>query len=654
MIKDILEHNESVQPTDRTLAKLHADFPQCFDKEGKFNIETFRRLVSGHADITRESYGLDFLGRSYASLISNTDTDTVIVPDEANNAKPENAHSQNVYITGDNLDGLKHLLKSYAGEIKCIYIDPPYNTGEDDFVYSDRFNFTVNDLQDKLGIDEEQAARIFNLTTRRSSSHSAWLTFMAARLPLAYDLLAKDGVIFVSIDDNEQANLKLLLDSIFGEENFVGQLIIKTATDNNPTQINTEHEYILCYSREKEHLPNWSRKNTNRLLIQDKYKALKKKYENAFDIEKELRKWIKANKSNLPQLAHYDKVDERGVFSSSSNSSNTRPGGYHYDILHPITGKPCPIPAYGWRWPKETFEEYDKSGEVYWGKDETTQPHIKMRVEDAKEQLKTIIYEDGRASTKILEDLFGIKKIFDNPKPLETLKRLFDFVTKGDDIILDFFSGSSTTAHAVMQMNADDNGEGKRRYIMVQLDEPTKPDSEARKAGYETIDQIGMERIRRAAAKIREANPLFADNLDLGFKHFTLKGVPQNTLDKIEDFDPHNPIAFEDTLNDFGTATVLKTWMVRDDHGFCAEPERITLSKAEAYKYKNHLYILSGENLDENAMAALVEQYGKDPHFPKAIVVFGYSLNYDQNAMLRANITRLQKDDNSVSLQIRY
>lgn len=218
MIKDILKHNESVQPADRTLAKLHADFPECFDKEGKFNIETFRSLVSEHADISRESYGLDFLGRSYAGLIANTDTDTVIQPDEANNAKPENARSQNVYITGDNLDGLKHLLKSYVGKIKCIYIDPPYNTGKDDFVYSDRFKFTANDLQNKLGIDEEKAARILDLTTRRSSSHSAWLTFMAARLPLARDLLTPDGVIFISIDDNEQANLKLLCDSIFEED----------------------------------------------------------------------------------------------------------------------------------------------------------------------------------------------------------------------------------------------------------------------------------------------------------------------------------------------------------------------------------------------------------------------------------------------------
>lgn len=653
MIKDIIENNENVQLNNKVLAKLHADFPQCFNNEGKFNLETFSTLVSGHADVIHESYGLDFLGKSYASLIANTDTETVILPDEENNSKPENADSQNIYITGDNLDALKHLLKSYTGAVKCIYIDPPYNTGKDDFVYSDRFKFTTTELATKLGIEEEKAARILDLTTRRSSSHSAWLTFMAARLSLAQDLLTPDGVIFISIDDNEQANLKLLLDSIFGEENFVGQLIIQTATDNNPTQINTEHEYMLCYARNKSSLSYWSKKNGNIDLIQQKYNSLKRKYNDISEIQEKLRDWIKENKQKLPQLTHYNYVDEKGVFSGSSNSSNTKPGGYNYDIIHPTTQKPCTKPDFGWRWAKDTFEEYNRQGNVLWGIDEKTQPHIKMRLENAKEQLKSIIYEDGRSSTKLLESLFGSKKIFDNPKPIETLKRIFSFVTNKDSIILDFFSGSGTTAHAVMQMNADDNGEGKRRFIMVQLDEPTKP-GEARKAGYTTIDQIGMERIRRAAAKIREENPLYSTNIDLGFKHFTLRSVPQATLDKIEEFNLQDALAYTDTLQDFGEATVLKTWMVSDGYGFCAEPEKIMLAKAEAYKYENHLYLLNGENIDENAVAALVEQYDKDPKFPKTVVVFGYSLNYDQNTTLRNNINRLKKDDSGVDLQIRY
>lgn len=625
MIKDILKHNESVQPADRTLAKLHADFPECFDKEGKFNIEAFRSLVSEHADISRESYGLDFLGRSYAGLIANTDTDTVIQPDEANNAKPENARSQNVYITGDNLDGLKHLLKSYVGKIKCIYIDPPYNTGKDDFVYSDRFKFTANDLQNKLGIDEEKAARILDLTTRRSSSHSAWLTFMAARLPLARDLLAKDGVIFVSIDDNEQANLKLLLDSIFGEENFVCDFIWKSKSGgaNDSKYVAVDHEYILCYANNVEALGTFMDKEATVSTV--------------YNLKDEYGEYA------------LDRLDKQSIrYSESLDYEIIGPNGESYKPNHKDPNHPNAT----WRWGKDTVKErYNelvfKDGFVY----------TKNYKKDAA-IFRSLLMEErfGRTRTGKTDftSLFPAA-YFSSPKPVKLIKALISVCTQGNDIILDFFSGSGTTAHAVMQMNADDNGEGKRRFIMVQLDEETKPNSEARKAGYETIDQIGMERIRRAAAKIREENPAYADKLDLGFKHFTLKAVPQSTLDKIENFNPEQSLLTDDnTLHVFGEATVLRTWMVSDGYGFSIEPRKIMLSKAEAYRCEDHLYILSGENLDENAVAALVEQYGKDPHFPKKIVAFGYSLNYEQNKMLRENINRLQKDDNGVSLQIRY
>lgn len=628
MIKDILEHNRNVQPADRTLAKLHADFPQCFDKEGKFNIETFRSLVSEHADISRESYGLDFLGRSYAGLIANTDTDTVILPDEANNAKPENARSRNVYITGDNLDGLKHLLKSYTGAVKCIYIDPPYNTGKDDFVYSDRFRFTAPELASKLGMDEEKAARILDLTTRRSSSHSAWLTFMAARLSLARDLLTPDGVIFISIDDNEQANLKLLCDGIFGEENFVCNFIWKSKSGgaNDSKYVAVDHEYILCYANKVEKLGTFMDKDATVSTVYNQ-------------------------KDEYGEYA-LDRLDKQSLgYEESLDFPIKGPDGKIYSVIHKNPNNKVAR----WRWGKNTVRErYNelvfKDGFVY----------TKNYKKDAA-IFRSLLMEErfGRTRTGKTDftSLFPAA-YFSSPKPVKLIKALINVCTQGDDTILDFFSGSGTTAHAVMQMNADDvaaGGEGKRRFIMVQLDEETKPDSEARKAGYETIDRIGMERIRRAAAKIREENPMYADKLDLGFKHFTLKAVPQSTLDKLESFDPRQSLLSDDnTLRAFGEATVVRTWMVSDGYGFSIEPKKIMLSKAEAYRCEDHLYILSGENLDENAVAALVEQYGKDPHFPKKIVAFGYSLNYEQNKMLRENINRLQKDDNGVSLQIRY
>ncbi len=222
MIKDILNQNEKVHANTRQLAALKEHFPACFAADGSFDIERFKSEIADKSNVLQEGYELKFLGKSYAKLLASTETTTVIQPDEAHNALPENATSENIYISGDNLDGLKHLLKSYSKSIKCIYIDPPYNTGSDGFVYSDNFNYTKESLQEKLSVSEEEAERILDLTKRGSASHSAWLMFMYCRLLLARDLLTDDGVIFISIDDNEQANLKLICDDVYVEENWVG------------------------------------------------------------------------------------------------------------------------------------------------------------------------------------------------------------------------------------------------------------------------------------------------------------------------------------------------------------------------------------------------------------------------------------------------
>lgn len=347
-----------------------------------------------------------------------------------------------ILIEGDNLDALTALSYTHEGKIDVIYIDPPYNTGNKDFVYNDSY------------VDAEDSYR-----------HSKWLSFMSRRLYIAKRLLSDKGVIFISIDDNEQANLKILCDEVFGERNFIGELILKTATDNNPSQINTEHEYMLCFAKNKGAQGNWERTSRGAKLIIQKYKELQLEYTSVDTIQKELRKWIKANKELLPQVAHYNNVDERGVYSSSSNSSNPHPGGYMYDILHPVTGKPCPKPQNGWRWPLSTFQQYDYAGQIVWGSDETTQPHVKKRIETSTEYLRTLIYEDNRGTTKALADIFNGEKVFDNPKPTTVLSRVLDFSSSKDIIILDFFAGSGSTLHAVMQLNAEDGGH--RQCILV-------------------------------------------------------------------------------------------------------------------------------------------------------------------------------------------
>lgn len=349
-----------------------------------------------------------------------------------------------ILIEGDNLEALTSLAYTHEGKIDVIYIDPPYNTGNNDFVYNDRI------------VDKEDSYR-----------HSKWLSFMNKRLRIAKQLLSDRGVIFISIDDNEQAQLKLLCDNpdLFGTTNFLGQLILKTATDNNASQINTEHEYMLCYCKNRNFQGNWKRTGQAAKSIIEKYRELLVQGLSTSDIQKELRKWIKANKENLPQVAHYNNVDEKGVYSSSSNSSNPHPGGYTYDIIHPVTGLACPKPQNGWRWPQITFNAYVKDGEIEWGKDHTTQPHVKKRIETATDYLRTLIYEDNRGTTLALTEIFEGKKVFDNPKPQKVLQRVLDFASDKTSTILDFFAGSGTTLHATMQLNAEDGGH--RKCILV-------------------------------------------------------------------------------------------------------------------------------------------------------------------------------------------
>ncbi|EJS5843923.1 site-specific DNA-methyltransferase, partial [Listeria monocytogenes] len=253
MIKDTWDKNENASANKKEIMVLKEHFPACFKEDGSFDLERFKEYLSEDINVVNEGYELKFLGKNYARLLVTLETETVIVPNEEHNQKDENKDSENIYISGDNLDGLKHLLKSYGGKVKCIYIDPPYNTGSDGFVYNDNFNFSVEELTKRLSINEEQAKRILDLTKRGSASHSAWLMFMYPRLQLAKDLLSDDGVIFISIDDNEQANLKLLCDDIFDEQNYVSELTWEKKKKGSylATGITNIKENILVYAKSK-------------------------------------------------------------------------------------------------------------------------------------------------------------------------------------------------------------------------------------------------------------------------------------------------------------------------------------------------------------------------------------------------------------------
>lgn len=629
MIRDIVNKNENVDAGTYEMKKLKEVIPQCFNEDNTFDMEKFQSLLKDKINIRNEGYGLHFLGKSYARMLASLDTETVITPNEEHNAKDENKDSENIYITGDNLDALKHLLKSYVRKIKCIYIDPPYNTGKDDFVYKDSFNFTVEELTERLSIAEEEAQRVLDLTKRGSASHSAWLTFMYPRLLLARDLLTDDGVIFISIDDNEQANLKILCDEIFGEENFIAQIIWEKVHTRKNSAINfsISHDYIICYAK------------LNRVL--DDVKGFKRNLLPREDIK------AYSNPDN----------DPNGPWKSDPIYANN-PYNADYTIKKPngiVLKRPS---GKYWRYSEETINKAIKENKIIWGNN-GSYPLIKRYLSEVADGLvPTTLFDrkfagDNMKGTEEVNVLFNSDKIFSYPKPTKLIERLIQIGSNSNDIILDFFSGSATTAHAVMDLNAKDNG--NRKFIMVQLAEEIAENKPAYKAGYRTIDEIGRERIVRAAKKIREENPDTA--ADLGFKHYVLNEVSDNVFDTLEEFkSDENLISDNHILNMFGAKTVLTTWLVYDGYGFSPNVEIVKFGGYTAYHCQKHLYFIY-DNFDDEAMQALIEKYDGDGEFnPENLIVFGYSFTWTQMQMLKDNLHRLKVTDRNiaVNIDIRY
>ena len=525
---------DSTKQNNPLKSMLEQNFPDTLS-EGEVNLKALTMLLGLDPHSNTQGYELTFTGKGLANTLYTTPTDFEL-SEEIERSK-ERESTENSIIIGDNLDVLKILKSAYYEKIKMIYIDPPYNTKKDDFTYPDDFREDYKKILREVGlltIDEEgneiesKALQTFrNITGSRS--HSGWLSFMLPRLKLARDLLKEDGVIFISIDDNEQANLKILCDEIFGEENFCGQITWQTATDNNPTQIAIEHEYVLCYAKSIFHQDEWEIESQKAQLIQNKYDELKNQISDIDELSLRLKQWIRQENGSLRGVSHYCYVDEQGVFYPG-NPSNTKPGGYSFDIIHPITNRVCAKPDYGYRFTENTFNAAVQCGDVLWGEDETIIPKIKKRLETATEKLKSVYYEDNRKTTKSLEKLMGAKKIFSNPKSVNFIKTILQFTTKNNEncLILDFFAGSGTTAQAVMELNAEDGG--NRHFILVQLPEEIKEDKN--KTAYDfvknelgkaepKISDITIERVKRAGEKLKSEG-LVASSVDIGYRVYSL------------------------------------------------------------------------------------------------------------------------------------
>ena len=605
----------SINKVDENIEKIGKLFPNCIterkNENGKveyaIDFDMLRQeLSTAIVEGNEERYQFTWPDKKKTIRSSNAQINKTLRPCREESVNFDS--TQNLYIEGDNLEVLKLLQETYLGKIKLIYIDPPYNTGHD-FVYEDDFTQDISTYIENSGQIDALGNRLVQNAESNGRFHTDWLNMIYPRIKLAKDLLTEDGVIFISIDDNEIDNLRKICDEIFGESNFIGQLILKTATDNNPSQINIEHEYMICYAKNKLTQKNWVRRSEAASKIVSKYNQLRYSMQDNSEIQKQLRVWIKEHKDELPQVAHYNNVDDKGVYSSSSNSSNPHPGGYMFDIIHPVTGQPCPKPQNGWRWPEKTFLAYAENGEVEWGKDHTTQPHIKKRIETSVEYLRTLIYEDNRATTKMLSDLFDGHKVFDNPKPVNVLMRIMEFVLDENSTVLDFFSGSATTAHSVMQLNAEAGSSHK--FIMVQLPELTPEKSEAYKVGLKNICEIGKERIRRAGAKIKADSPMTTQELDIGFR--VLKCDTSNMKEVY-----YNPAELEinlltdlaDNIKEDRTAEDL-LFQVMLDLGIMlsAKVEQTTLAGKTVFNVNgNHLIACFDKDITDETIKAIAKQ----------------------------------------------
>lgn len=397
-----------------------------------------------------------------------------LVPDLSHGSGPH----RNLVIEGDNFDALRHLLMTHAGRVNVIYIDPPYNTGS---TATNRQGWVYND-------------RFFDPNSRYR--HSTWLEFMFPRLQLAADLLAEDGVFMVSIDDTELYNLKLLLDRVFGPKNFIANIVWHNSTSNHPTRVTVEHEYILVYTKRKDvNPPEWkSVDHPAKALLLEIGDLLNKEHGDSAALQQAYTAWYRENKEYLGPLADYKFIDEGGVYAGSRSVHKPDAKGYRYGIPHPKTGRDCKMPANGYRYPPDTMKKLIDDGQIIFGEDETKIVELKVYAKEFMSKLPSVIDLDGRKGANELKGIFGGVLPFNNPKPTELMLQLLTFVSKPGDIILDFFAGSGTTAHAVAKLNEQDNG--GRTFIAVSSTEARLDGTEEEKHKNICRD-VCAERLRR-------------------------------------------------------------------------------------------------------------------------------------------------------------
>ena len=559
---------QTANKADENFKKLAEMFPNAVTETIDENGEVVRAIDKDVlmqeisckvVDGNEERYQFTWPDKKKSVLLANAPINKTLRPCREESVDFDT--TENLYIEGDNLEVLKLLQETYLGKIKMIYIDPPYNTGND-FVYEDDFALSIAEYIANSGQFDESGNQLVQNPESNGRFHTDWLNMLYPRLKIAKNLLTEDGAIFISIDENEVNTLKTICDEIFGQSNFIAQLVWAAGRKNDSKYISVSHEYILCYFRNidyiKENKIVWREKKQGLDDIYAEYETLKRVYGDDYErMSSELKQWYK----NLPDghpakdHSHYCRVDEKGIFFPD-NISWPGGGGPKYPVLHPVTHKPVKVPSRGWLTNEKTMAEWIHQGRVEFGKDENSVPTLKSYLKDREYTVPySVFYKDGRAASKRLAALMG-EKVFENPKDEEVIKRLIEFCGVSDgDYVLDFFSGSGTTAHAMFLANVEQKV--NRHFILVQIPEEIseknatseKSKKAARSAialcdalGVDhTICEIGKERIRRAGKKIKEITQLTVPTLDVGFR--VLKCDNSNMKDVY-----YNPAEYEQSL----------------------------------------------------------------------------------------------------------
>jgi adenine-specific DNA-methyltransferase len=517
--------------TQDNIARIRDLFPGCVteakgeDSSVKLAVDfdqLRQELTESIVEGPQERYHLNWPGKREALLAANAPIAKTLRPCREESVDFDT--TKNLFIEGDNLDALKLLQDNYLGKIKMIYIDPPYNTGND-FIYEDDFSETPSDFLKRSNQVDASGNRLVMNAESNGRFHSDWLSMLYPRLKLARNLLRDDGVIFVSIDDVEFPNLRKILDEVFGESNFLATLVWDRNRKNDAKYFSVGHEYMVVYAK-------------NEPLISENQIIFRGEKDGVEDVRSEFDRikaihgsdWVAVRQGllefyrSIPDddsrapLKRFTKVDGKGPYRDDGNINWPGGGGPTYEVIHPETKKPCKLPTSGWRYPNPTrFWEEVAKGRVVFGSDETTVPRVRTNLfENSDQVLTSVHYSYAQTSANEFNALFDGRRVFENPKPISDLRRLIAYVTGPDDLICDFFAGSATTAHAVMKLNAEDGG--NRRHIMVQVAEAINENHEAYLAGFKTIPELSRERIRRAGKKVLESVCHDNWNKDVGFR----------------------------------------------------------------------------------------------------------------------------------------